>query len=538
MVGEGGEVGLFTQGHAVVDIPGCLVLSPALAKVAAALRRTSLAPASPQRGGLVAIDLREVRPPGSSGNQGAGVLVTLVVVRGPAVRLEAYRDAARALMAGVPEVRGVAMNFHDGESPQVLGKETMVLAGAAQAEDVVGQTVQRATYGSFVQAHRGQAARIHERVVALVVALGTPEPRVLDLYSGSGALALPLARAGARVTMVESFAPAVAEAKASAALGGLRLGAEVADVADALARLARKGERLDLVVVNPPRRGLDPKVRARLGALAPKLLVYVSCQPETLARDLDHLARLGLRGEELLPFDMIPLTEEVETLAVLRLGPPLPPVVLYEDSELLVLDKPPHEPVTPQGEHEGSLLARAQKLPGCERAVPVHRLDVGTSGVVLLAKDPKKVAGWADALHQADGGKLYVAAVRGVLPEARTIERAIPVDGKEKPAQTTVTPTRVLAPLEHTLVRAAPREGRTHQIRRHLAGIGHAVLGDERYGHAGANRFFWERYGLDRTFLHLERVEVKHPRTGKRLVLEAALPGDLAAVLARGEGNR
>ena len=95
------------------------------------------------------------------------------------------------------------------------------------------------------------------------------------------------------------------------------------------------------------------------------------------------------------------------------------------------------------------------------------------------------------------------------------------------PATTRFVRREVIA--GHALIEASPTEGRTHQIRRHLESIGHAVLGDDRYGHAPSNRHVFERYGLDRTFLHLACLVL---RVGDRdLVLEAPLAPDLSAVL-------
>jgi 23S rRNA (uracil1939-C5)-methyltransferase len=103
------------------------------------------------------------------------------------------------------------------------------------------------------------------------------------------------------------------------------------------------------------------------------------------------------------------------------------------------------------------------------------------------------------------------------------------IDGKSKPARTHFERTHLLG--GHALVRVVPDEGRTHQIRRHLQAIGHPVLGDARYGHVATNRFFAEKHGLDRTFLHAERLELRHPSTGRALVLESPLPGDLSSVV-------
>src|SRR5206468_4317553 len=133
--------------------------------------------------------------------------------------------------------------------------------------------------------------------------------------------------------------------------------------------------------------------RARLGA---ERLVYVSCDPETLARDLDHLSRLGYGASALHPVDMIPLTDEVETVAVLGRCQPVRPRVHWEDEDVLVVDKSPHEPTIPQGEYQSSLLDRVRAI--APDAAPVHRLDVGTSGLVIFGKSRGRVSAWQAAL--------------------------------------------------------------------------------------------------------------------------------------------
>jgi 23S rRNA (uracil1939-C5)-methyltransferase len=543
----GGRVGLYARGggHQVVDIPGCRVLAPALARVASVLRARILAserddgplvphagPSGP--GSLRAVDLREVRD-----GDTARVLVTFVVQRNAVASLDGLRSAARELMALSSDVAGVAVNFHGGDGPQILGAETTLLAGVSSAPDRSGASMHMATYGSFVQAHRGQSGRIH---AALVEALGLarpshpPErkPRVLDLYGGSGAIALGLAAAGASVRLVESFAPAVEQARAAAARLGVDVEAQCADAATALRTCAQKGDRFDAAVVNPPRRGTSPSAREWLARLQPQVVAYVSCDPETLARDLDHFARLGYGATTLRPLDMIPLSEEVETIAVLRPAGIPAPTVVYDDAEILIVDKGPHEPTTPQGEYAGSLLARVRRLPGAERAVPVQRLDVGTSGLVTFARSPDHVAKWDRVLGAPSTRKIYVAAVRGVIPTKGTITRDLKEDGKPQAARTRYRRLAVAA--GHSVVRVVPEQGRTHQIRRHLASIGFPVLGDDRYGHEPTNRFFEEKNRLDRTFLHCVRLEFDHPDGGARRVVEAPLPGDLRAVLERTSG--
>jgi len=542
MVAPGPRIGLYGrhERHVVVDVPQCLVLSPALREVGDALRRLMTESSSPalvpfdpatNEGALVAVDLREVR-----GDEGSnGVLVTLVLDAETAPSRASLEEAGQAVRAASDRVLGVAANLRARSSPQVLGPETQVLTGPSHARDKLGRVFHLASYGSFVQAHRGQAARIHELLVRELSGTdrrGLERKRILELYGGSGAIGLSLAALGAELVLVESFSPAAESARRAASMQGIeRARVLSADAAEAVVQLAGKGERFDAVIVNPPRRGLHPDVRTTLARLAPQAIAYISCDPDTLGRDLGHFARLGYGTSRVEPFDMIPLTEEVESVAVLRRVPSPRPTVLYEDEDVLVVDKPPHEPTTPQGEHDRSLLDRVRTDLGFPEATPVHRLDIGTSGLIVIAKRPDLVFLWSQALAAESARKIYLAAVKGITPSKGTVARALRDGGRMQPSRTRYRRLSVLS--GHSLLRVLPEEGRTHQIRRHLRGIGHPVLGDERYGHKPSNRHFFEKYGLDRTFLHCVRLELSHPRTGESLILESPLPGDLRSVLDR-----
>lgn len=545
IVAPGARLGLYAKGggHQVVDIPRCKVLSPAVAEVATLLRDRialdeasagPLAPFDPATNGVLrAVDLREVR-----GDEGPRVLVTFVIQRPRVKDREKLEEAVRAFADSVKSVCGVALNFHEGDSPQILGTETVVVHGVSAAPDRVGRSTHRATYGSFVQAHRGQAERVHATVCELL-AIGKKRdddarPKVLDLYGGSGAIALALAEAGADVHLVESFAPAATHAAEAARANGLSVRAEAGDVATALRRIAAENTRYSAAVVNPPRRGMGPLARELLSRLSLDAIAYVSCDPDTLARDLDHFTRLGWSVATLRPLDMIPLTDEVETIALLRKLHPPAPKVMYEDEDILIVDKGAHEPTAQQGEYASSLVARTRRLPGAAEAVPVHRVDVGTSGIVMFARRPESVPEWQAVLAHEMSRKIYVVGARGVTPSKGAITRDLREDGKMHPARTRYR--RLAVASGHSVLRVIPEQGRTHQIRRHLAAIGHPVLGDERYGHAPTNRFFEEKNALDRTFLHCVRLEFDHPRKQQRLIVEAPLPGDLRSVLERTSG--
>jgi 23S rRNA (uracil1939-C5)-methyltransferase len=439
-------------------------------------------------------------------------------------------------------VASVALSRRRPGSVQLLGVDHELLLGPAElrAQNPGARGYHYAAHGAFRQVHADTARAIAERVLeqARSQARAARGPlRVLELYAGSGALALALAEQGAEVCAVESFEPACVRLGRAAGEQGLPVEVRPGDAAEALRALAAQAARFELVIVNPPRRGLDLDVRRLLARLSPERLIYVSCQPATLARDLAHLARCGLRATALEPFDMMPLTDQVETLASLEPGPvPAPIVVAVEargsareqnqaQGRLIALNKPPHEPTTPQGEHASSLLTRLQALPGYERAVPLHRLDVGTSGVCLFARAPEQAGALSAALAEAH--KSYLALVKGVVHKRGRIERPLVEDGRTLEARTRYQRLSVVR--GHSLVRVEIETGRTHQIRRHFAGIGHPVIGDGRYGDRATLTHFAMRHGLDRPFLHCARIGLSLPHG--ELVAEVPLAPDLAQVL-------
>ena len=513
LVAGHGRLGLFARGtHDVVDIPDCPVLTPRLREAASAIRRVL-----PDARNVSSIDLRDTDD---------GVLVTL---GGMLDAAESERAVAR-VRREVPELLTVATGERKKGAARVLPTAPRIAHGPSEARHHLakGEPYHYASPGAFTQLHAEQAARAYAFVAErLESALGALSGRrVLELYAGSGALALRLAAKGAVVTAVESHAPAVRLTERAAREQRLSLTPLAGDAGAVLGELAAGGERFDAIVVNPPRRGLSPDVRRLLGSLEPRALVYVSCEPVTLARDADDLARQGLGLATVAPFDMIPLSESVETLATFAPAAAPPPRVLFENETLVAVSKSPHEPTTPQGEHGHSLLSRVRTLPGAANAVPVHRLDLGTSGVCLFARAPEHVAELARSL--AEGTKEYVALVRGIARKKGRITRALREGGVDRESRTRYVRRSVIG--GHSLVVVSPEEGRTHQVRRHVAGIGLPVLGDERYGDRASNVHFEHAHGLDRSFLHLEALTLAVG--GAQQTLRDELAPDLAAVLS------
>lgn len=510
---SGRAVGLYARGsHRVVDSPECRVLDELVLGIAGHVRRLSDGTI-----GLRALDI--ARTP-------EGALVTLVVDDDADERL--VRDFASRLRAAEPRIVGIAVGRRDVDSPRLLGRAPTSLSGVSSItmRDEDAGPYHYVAHGTFAQAHAGQRHALERAVVSeLSSRMGAGKGRVLELFAGAGALALSLSAAGARVHAVESYGPAAELARRAAAEQSLDVVVEADDAERAASRLVAAGERFEAVVVNPPRRGLSPLLRKRIAELGPAVIAYVSCEPTTLARDLADFARHGFSAPALAPYDMMPLTEEVETLAVLVRAPAPVPDVVFSDDRLIVVAKAPHEPTIPQGEHESSLLDRVRRLERADAAVPVHRLDVGTSGVCLFARRPEFVTELSEALSA--GRKEYVALLRGIARKKGSVNRALVEHGRAREARTRYARIEVVG--GHSLVSVVPDQGRKHQVRRHLASIGSPIVGDERYGDAKTNAHFSARHGLDRPFLHLRAITLLF--ADRELALAAPLAPDLELVL-------
>ena len=225
----------------------------------------------------------------------------------------------------------------------------------------------------------------------------------------------------------------------------------------------------------------------------------------------------------------------------------IPLDVLYEDDDLIALNKPPGLVVHPAPGHETGTLVHAllhhcPNLPGIggeQRPGIVHRLDRDTSGVLVVAKTEAALAHLAAQFKQRDTRKEYLALAWGVpQPRSGTVRTLIGRSERDrkkmsvqvKHGRPAVSHFEVIEAFAHcALLRVRIETGRTHQIRVHLAHLGHSVVGDEVYGHARGRRL---PVPPARQLLHAARLELHHPRTGAPLVFAAPLPADFEQVLA------
>ena len=224
---------------------------------------------------------------------------------------------ARYVQERIPQVVVVCQNVNSSEGNVIFGSHDHFLTKQQTIQDRIGEVEVLISPRSFLQVHNEAAALLYNAVLERAGLDG--RQTVLDLYCGIGGIAMTLAPHAKRVLGVEVNAEAVADARRNAKLNNRRnCRFEAGDVAELLTDLAEDGERFDLVVLNPPRKGCDREVLQQVSELAPQRIIHVSCSPQTLARDLDILNGLGYACRELQPVDMFPQTPHVENVALLE----------------------------------------------------------------------------------------------------------------------------------------------------------------------------------------------------------------------------
>jgi 23S rRNA pseudouridine1911/1915/1917 synthase len=225
----------------------------------------------------------------------------------------------------------------------------------------------------------------------------------------------------------------------------------------------------------------------------------------------------------------------------------LPLDIIYEDQDLLVVNKPTGLVVHPAPGHAEDTLVNAlvarypslQSVEGDLRPGIVHRLDKDTSGLIIIARNVQTQAALIDEMKEHSIIKSYLALVEGVVSlDQGSIDAPIGRNPRHRQqmaimatgSREAITHFRVLQRFSrHTLLLLQLETGRTHQIRVHLKAIGHPVVGDPVYGSGNVRG----NLGLKRQFLHAYQLVFTHPRTGVLLELEAPLPNDLAQILAQ-----
>ena len=311
------ETGFYRRGsHTLVPVRRCRIL-PEVSDLACAAvtdwARASRVPAYDERTRKGLLRHVFVRVGMKSGQ----VMVCLVV---NGERVPQPERLTRLLRERVPGLRSVQLNVNRRPDNVILGDRTLTLWGEDAIEDELCGNVFRLSARSFYQVNRAQAERLYEKAIELAALTGTQT--VLDLYCGAGTITLALARRCKRAVGVEINDAAVEDARQNARRNGVT-NAEFfrADAGEAARRFAEAGERPDVITVDPPRKGLSPDVIAAILQMSPERVVYVSCDPATLARDVKLLTAGGYQFQTAEAFDLFPRTSHIESVAALtRVG--------------------------------------------------------------------------------------------------------------------------------------------------------------------------------------------------------------------------
>jgi 23S rRNA (uracil1939-C5)-methyltransferase len=304
---------VFERYDVVLDIERCLLQSETMNTLLDEFRRQvreralSVWDPRSERGLLRFVMMREGRNTGEA----------MVNVVAAAPDIEALTPVADALRARAPATASVVLNVNAKKASVAVGSEEHLLSGGEHITELLDGVRFQVSANSFFQTNTRQAERLFA-IVEAACALDGSET-LLDLYSGTGAISLLLARRARAVYGIEMAAAAVADAIRNARANGIEnctfLAGEVRHV---LPELMRQGLGASVVVADPPRAGFHPKALSALASLAPQRIVYVSCNPSTLARDIGDLVRQGYRLEWVQPVDMFPQTPHIEAVARLR----------------------------------------------------------------------------------------------------------------------------------------------------------------------------------------------------------------------------
>ncbi|MEM6450693.1 MAG: 23S rRNA (uracil(1939)-C(5))-methyltransferase RlmD [Cyanobacteria bacterium P01_D01_bin.105] len=305
------QAGYYRKGsHRLVNLNQCPVqdnrLDPMLAEIKQDIqaREWKIYNEKFHKGHLKHLSLRIGRRTGQ-------VLLTLI---SRSVKLKGIHEQAEQWMARYPNLAGVLVNLNWKKTNAIFGPDTYCIAGASYLEEQFAGLTFHIQPSTFFQVNTAQAEKLLTHIQSELTLTGTET--LLDAYCGVGTFTLPLANQVRRCIGLEAFMSSVTQAEENAALNNIEnVTFKAGDVGELLPELAVKP---DIVLMDPPRRGCEPAVLNALIEMKPKRIVYVSCNPATLARDLRELCETGkYQVRRVQPADFFPQTAHVECAAFL-----------------------------------------------------------------------------------------------------------------------------------------------------------------------------------------------------------------------------
>ena len=308
-----GKVGFYrARTHEVVETERCLIQKPQADDAAEAVRQY----------------IRRFKVPGYDEKTGRGLLRHLYVrtnAKGESLacllvngkKLPHEEELVTMLREAVPQAVGVVLGTNTRRGNTILGESYRTLWGEDTILDTLCGLTFRLSVPSFYQVNRDQAEKLYTRAVDYAGLTGSE--LVLDLYCGAGTITQVMAQKAGRVIGAEIVPEAIADAKVNAARNGVEnVEFFCGDASDIAREMQNRGLRPDVICVDPPRKGLAPEVVEAAAAMNPARIVYVSCDPATMGRDVKRFAALGYEVKRATAVDLFPGTANIESVVCLE----------------------------------------------------------------------------------------------------------------------------------------------------------------------------------------------------------------------------
>ena len=308
-----GKVGFYrARTHEVVETERCLIQKPQADDAAEAVRQY----------------IRRFKVSGYDEKSGRGLLRHLYVrtnAKGESLvcllvngkKLPHEEELVSMLREAVPQTVGVVLGTNTRRGNTILGESYRTLWGEDTILDTLCGLTFRLSVPSFYQVNRDQAEKLYTRAVDYAALTGSE--LVLDLYCGAGTITQVMAQKAGKVIGAEIVPEAIADAKVNAARNGVEnVEFFCGDASDIARELQNRGLRPDVICVDPPRKGLAPEVVEAAAAMAPQRIVYVSCDPATMGRDVKRFAALGYEVKRATAVDLFPGTANIESVVCLE----------------------------------------------------------------------------------------------------------------------------------------------------------------------------------------------------------------------------
>lgn len=242
------------------------------------------------------------------------IMVVLITNQYPFANVELL---ANTIVNNFSEVVSVIVNVNDQETNVVLGEKEYVVAKGNLIKEELSGMYFNISSKSFYQINPIQTKKLYDKAIELAEISETDN--VIDLYCGTGTIGLLASHKAKKVIGIEIVPAAIEDAKVNAKNNGVNnIEFICADAKKGAQMLIDRNEKVDVVIVDPPRKGCDQKTIDAINTFNPKRLVYVSCDPATLARDVERLGAYGYKPQVIQPVDMFPLTSHVETVCLLK----------------------------------------------------------------------------------------------------------------------------------------------------------------------------------------------------------------------------